>query len=134
MSDSPKRHAWFSKNSAVPVARIKYFPIATSALIRGIDCGVLFILAWWSGKAQLAFRALTKALATVDPEGKLEFAVVDTDGCPEIYDIPEFSGKIHGYGETAWVKHGQILRTSGLGYHPECFDENTRRLLEQCEL
>jgi hypothetical protein len=132
MSDSTDQYTWFAKNSAVPIARIRYYPTATPALIAEIECGVLFILAWWSAKALMAFRTLTEVLATVDPDGKLEFLVVDTDGCPEIYDIPEFKSKIHGWGEAAWVRHGQILFTSGLGYHPECFDANSRRLLEQC--
>jgi hypothetical protein len=49
---------------------------------------------------------------------------------PEFYHLPEFVGRMAGAGETAWVNEGLIVRTSGLGYHPECFEPNTRLLLE----
>ena len=72
-------------------------------------------------------------LEAVDPEGRLELVVVDTDGCPDIWELPEFVGKMHGAGETAWIREGQLVGTSGLGYHPECFEPYTRLLLEECQ-
>ena len=43
-------------------------------------------------------------------------------------ELPEFAGKLHGAGEAAWIREGWIVRTSGLGYHPECFEPYTRQL------
>jgi hypothetical protein len=54
---------------------------------------------------------------------------VDTDGCPDLYECPVFASLLHGAGEVAWVRDGQVVRTSGLGYHPECFEPYTRELL-----
>ena len=34
--------------------------------------------------------------------------------------------------ETAWVRDGRIARTSGHGYHPECFKTFTLQLLQAC--
>ena len=95
-------------------------------------CGVLFIMAFWSGPARLAFAELKRVLEAVDRSGRAELVVVDTDGCPELYELPEFAGKLAGAGETAWVRGGRIVDTSGHGYHPECFESYTVQLLEEC--
>jgi hypothetical protein len=89
-------------------------------------------MAFWSGTSRQAFAELKRSLETKDPEGRLELVVVDTDGCPSLYELPEFVGRLHGHGEAAWVLGGKIVRTSGLGYHPECMEPNTRWLLSQC--
>src|SRR5437867_2586091 len=57
--------------------------------------------------------------------------VVDTAGCLDLYELPEFAGKLAGR-EAAWVREGQIVRTSGHRYHPECFESYTRQLLPEC--
>jgi len=112
--------------------RTRFYSEADRAIIETIQCGVLFIMAFWSGPARLAFAELKRALEAVDPGGRLELVVVDTDGCPELYELPEFAGKLAGAGEAAWVQGGQIVRTSGDGYHPECFESYTRQLLKEC--
>ena len=73
---------------------------------------------------------LKRVLAKTDPNGLLELVVVDTDGCLDLYLTPEFLGKMHGSGETAWIKHGVIVFTSGMGYHRELFEEFTPQLLQ----
>jgi len=40
--------------------------------------------------------------------------------------------KLHGAGEAAWVKNGQIIQTSGLGFHPELFRPFTENLIRDC--
>lgn len=86
-------------------------------------------MAFWSGPAFQAFAVLKRVLTQHDSGGSLELVVVDTDGCPDIYEMPEFVGKLHGAGEAAWVLDAQIVSTSGLGFHPECFAPNTLALL-----
>jgi len=113
--------------------RTRFYSEADRAVLSTIRCGVLFVMAFWSGPARLAFQELKRVLEAVDPEGRLELVVVDTDGCPDIWELPEFVGKLHGAGETAWIREGQLVRTSGLGYHPECFEPFTRLLLEECQ-
>lgn len=54
--------------------------------------------------------------------------VVDVDGSPALYELPEFKGRV-GCGETAWVRDGKIVATSGRRLNVECFEPNTLALL-----
>ena len=109
---------------------IRFLPEADRSVISSISYGVLFVMAFWSGPARKAFVELKRVLAATDPDGHLELVVVDTDGCADLYEVPGFAGKLHGAGETAWVRNGKILFTSGLRFRPECFEPNTRGLLK----
>src|SRR5262245_59071996 len=119
--------------SSALAKRTRFYSEADRAVLATIRCGVLFVMAFWSGSARLAFQELKRVLEVVDPDGRLELIVVDTDGCPDIWELPEFVGKLHGAGEAAWIRGGQVVRTSGLGHHPECFEPNTLLLLEECQ-
>jgi hypothetical protein len=114
--------------------RARFLPEANRSAIGTIRCGVLFFMAFWSGYARQAFTQLKRVLAEVDPDGRLELVVVDVDGCMELDRIPELGGMYlgAGAGETAWVKDGRVVSTSGLGLRPECFGPNTRALLNEC--
>jgi len=118
-----------AKSSKLPIERIRYFPDSETSLIKGIKRGVLFVMAFWSGPSVKAFNQLTDIVNRLDPNGTLEFVVIDTDGAQTFYDHPDFKGKLHGAGETAWIKDGVIQCTSGLGYNPDCFEPNTKELL-----
>jgi hypothetical protein len=86
-------------------------------------------MAFWSIYSVQAFARLTELLARLDAEG-LELVVVDVDDSPELDTLPEFRGRLyHGDGETAWVREGKIVTTSGLGRNTDCFEPNTLALL-----
>jgi len=112
--------------------RTRFYSEADRTVIGTIRCGVLFVMAFWSGPARLAFAELKRVLEGVDPSGRLELVVVDMDGCPDLCALPEFAGKLHGAGETAWILGGQIVCTSCLGPHFERFEPYTRQLLDEC--
>jgi hypothetical protein len=114
----------------LPVERIKYVPDADEKIVNDISRGMLFLMAFWSGTSVRGFASLTDVVAKLDQEKALELVVVDVDGSPALYQIPEFLGKVHGNGETAWVRNGSVIATSGLGLNVECFVPNTRLLLE----
>ncbi len=120
------------KYSRMPLGRVRYVANADTKLINEIHCGVLFIMAFWSVPSVKAFSEITEILNRIDSEATLEFVTVDTDGAEPFYTHPEFIGKTGGWGEIAWIKNGVIQRTSGLGYNPECFEPNTRWLMESC--
>lgn len=111
------------------IGRTRFLAESDRSVIGSIRLGVLFVMAFWSGTSRLGFAHLKRVLASADPGGRLELVVVDTDGCPDLYEAPEFVGKMHGHGEVAWVRNGRVICTSGLGYHPECFEPNTQQLL-----
>src|ERR1044072_7342056 len=94
-------------------SRLRFLPKTDRSVLATIDCGVLFVMAFWSGPARQAFVELKRVLANVDPAGRLELVVVDIDGCLDLCSLPEFNVK-HGVGETAWVKSGTIASTSGV--------------------
>ena len=43
--------------------------------------------------------------------------VLDVDRHPELYDLPEFVGRIHGWGEAAVVRDGKVLFVTTIGRH-----------------
>ena len=112
--------------------RLRFMPTADRSVIDTIRCGVIFVMAFWSGPARQAFAHLKQVLKTADANGQLELVVIDTDGCEDLHLSPEFYGLCHGWGEAAWVCDGRVLRTSGEGYHPECFEQFTSELLANC--
>jgi hypothetical protein len=87
-------------------------------------------MAFWSGPAVQAFAKLTEVIAKLDPEGRIELVVVDIDGSDALSAVSEFLGGVRGAGETAWVRNGLVVATSGLGLNVDCFVPNTRALLE----
>jgi hypothetical protein len=110
--------------------RTRFLAEADRSVFGTIRLGVLFVMAFWSGPSRQGFAKLKEVLAALDPGGRLDLVVVDIDGCPNLYETAEFSGQLHGWGEVAWVRDGRVVRTSGLGYNPECFEPFTRELLE----
>ena len=120
-----------AKSSKIPIERIWYLPDATTSVIAEISCGILFVMAFWSGPSIKAFHLLTEILSQLDPHGSLEFVVIDTDGAESFYLHPAFKDKLSGAGEVAWIINGVIQCTSGLGYNPNCFEPNTTALLAE---
>jgi hypothetical protein len=117
------------KYSKLPIRRVTYLPDADEAIIRSIGRGILFLMAFWSGPSVTTFARLTEVVARLDQGGALELVVVDVDGSPALYQVREFAVKVHGAGETAWVRNGKIVATSGLGLNTACFEANTASLL-----
>lgn len=128
MDDPNTRLQWLTKMSKRSMDQVTYLPNADAEIIESIECGVFFLMAFWSGGAAKAFTELSKVLATPETES-LECVVADVDGSPSLYEVPEFKGNVHGWGEAAWVYRGKIIATSGLGLNTECFRPNTSTLL-----
>lgn len=119
-----------AKLTQLPIDRIEYYANSDTSIIADIQCGVLFLMAFWSGPSVNAFRELTRIVMQHDPDGELQFVTIDVDGAQQFSAHPLFAGKLGGWGETAWVNDGQIQSTSGLGFNPSCFEPNTKALLE----
>lgn len=128
MGGNPNGLRSLMKYSRLPAERIKYVPDGDENTVQSIGRGILFLMAFWSGPAVQAFAKLTEILATL-PAEDLELVVADVDGSPNLYELPEFRGQVTGSGETAWVRHGKIVSTSGRGLKVESFKPNTLALL-----
>lgn len=129
MTGNPHGLRSLAKYSKLPVERIEYRPDAHETIIGKIDRGILFLMAFWSAPSVMAFTKLTDVVARLDADGQLELVVVDVDGSPALYEVPELLGKVHGAGETAWIRSGKIVATSGLGLNTDCFEPHTASLL-----
>jgi hypothetical protein len=119
-----------ARYSKLPIERIEYFPEADVNIVKAITRGILFQMAFWSGPAVQAFAKLTEVIARLDPDGVVELMVVDIDGSECLSGVSEFLGGVRGAGETAWLRNGLVIATSGLGLNVECFVPNTFLLLE----
>lgn len=129
MAGNPDVLRSLAKYSKLPIEQISFFPNADENIILGIERGILFLMAFWSGSSVRAFARITEVVSQLDKAQTLQLTVVDVDGSPSLYELPEFLGRIHGAGETAWVRNGTIIATSGLGLNIECFEPNTLALL-----
>lgn len=72
---------------------MRYLAEADRSVIQTIRCGILFVMAFWSGASFQSFARLKQVLSRLDSGGRLEVVVVDTDGCPDLYETPELVGK-----------------------------------------
>lgn len=118
------------KYSHLPAERIQYYAEADLSALQNIQRGVFFVIAFWSGPAVRAFIDLAEVLRRLDSEGELELIVVDTDGTGKLADTPEINRRLHGWGETFWVRKGVIQYFVGKERTPEQILIWTKALLE----
>lgn len=113
--------------------RIEYIPDAPLSTISEISLGVFLIMAFWSGGSVQAFQRLVNVVARYDADGKLRIVVADADRIPHFYETPPFKGRLHGWGETFWIKDGEILADSGVGLNLDCIEFSTVSLLKMAK-
>ena len=97
----------------------------TSLDIHSIDRGIVFLMARWSGSSFWAHRELTSFL-TRRGIAVEELIALDIDLYPQLYELPEFSGKIHGWGEAAVIRNGNVVFFAALG-------KDQSKVLSLCE-
>src|SRR3569832_412711 len=86
----------------------------TTTAIQSIQRGIVLLVAEWSPSAQWARGQLVTFLEQRQfPLDRLHF--LDVDNRPDLYEIPEFVGRIHGRGEAAVVRNGRIVFVTVLG-------------------
>ena len=86
----------------------------TTAEITSIQRGIILVMAEWSGQAHWVYRKLVDFLAQRGATSET-LTCIDVDQDPTVYELPEFSGKIHAYGEAAVVRDGRIVFVTVLG-------------------
>lgn len=58
-----------ARDSPLPLSRIRFLPEADESVVQQINCGVVVVMAFWSGHSRQAYRRLTEVLAALDPGG-----------------------------------------------------------------
>ena len=100
----------------------------TTTNITSIQRGIVFLMATWSGGAQWVFPKLVSYLEQHDiPSDQLH--VFDVDQHPELYDLPELAGKVHGWGETLVIKDRRIVLFTRLGKDQHLIHQNLDEVL-----
>ncbi len=128
--DNLHQHAILLKVDQPPLAgRTRYFEVADHRIFKTISCGILFVIAFWSGPSLQAFARFKKVLAELDPTGQLEIVIVNTDGSSDLKLNEEFTG-LQGAGEAAWVYQGKIIAAATATSSPNAFETFTRHLLD----
>lgn len=96
--------------------------------ITSIQRGIVFLMANWSGGSQWAYP---KFVAFWEQHGipSEQLHVFEVDLHPELYDLPELAGQIHGWGEAFIIKEGRIIFLTRLGKDQHLIQEHCVQLL-----
>jgi hypothetical protein len=109
---------------------------AEPTLLGTITCGIVFVMAWWSGGARTAWNQLKTVVRNLDQSGLIQITVVDTDGLSGldggIGAATWGTAPLGGWGETIWVFDGRPIGTANYHDRNERFVPNTLQLLTRC--
>jgi hypothetical protein len=100
-----------------------------TANISSIQNGIVFLMAEWSGPAKQAYDGLKHYLEKHDWPLSL-LTCINVDQEPAVYDLPELSGKIHGWGEAIVIRNGKIAFVTTLGKDRGQFEARCEELLK----
>lgn len=123
-----------SKQAGHLADRVEFVPNAKPEIFQEISVGIFFVMAFWSGPSRLAFHRLVEVVSQLDVKQILSVTNADTDSIPEFYESPTYEGMFHGWGETFWIRKGQVISNSGVGLNLDCFRPNTLELLRLTDI
>jgi hypothetical protein len=116
------------------IDRVRYVTAADRATLQSIERGVFLVLsgqgssALTPSKLPPSIHMLREVLSEVEPP--LEVVVAEKRClAKELIALLKLRCDERGDGEVAWVRHGEIIATTGYGFHPERVGPNTRQLL-----
>lgn len=122
MNGNPDGLSILERRSLYPFLSLRYIPDANENLVSTIEYGILFLMAFWSVPAVSAFAKLTKAIHDM-AAGEIEVVVVDVDGSPDFYQLPDirtlYGGLVtvpEGKVEAAFCRDGKIVFATVLGF------------------
>lgn len=119
--------------SAIPMERLRVLRSFDGLHLPEMQRGIVFVFAAWSVPAVMGFQRLTKMIKTLDT-GSLDLVVLDIDcltaeSAELLFGAPGFT--TGGWGETLWVRDGQIVaRALGHSAPDALIEEYTRGLLD----
>ena len=91
----------------LPFDRLRVVSCLTDLQLPELRRAVIFVFAAWSGPAVIAFARFTRVLSMLDL-GSLEIVILDID-CMTPEDLIQLLGhRLHGVGETFWIRDGRI--------------------------
>ncbi|WP_395734649.1 hypothetical protein [Prosthecobacter sp.] len=115
MPEAPDNLKLLRKYSDSAYSDFEYVPVASEDDFR-MDCGVLFLMAFWSGPAVLGFKRICESLNTFDLPNGFVFRVLDWDGAtPFLERLSQYNLVIGGNAEALWFRKGEIIAATYLG-------------------
>jgi hypothetical protein len=133
--DEASRLKSLAAKVGLPEHRLRFYAQADESIFSTVQHGIVFIMAFWSGPANVALKLLGETIRNFDTEERLELVILDTDGIPRLYDRPPFGDEKHtklgGYGEAVWIKNGHIeaVFTARPGSPRASYEQFTKELL-----
>lgn len=98
----------FKKQVAIDDSRLVLLDHEATIDLSQLGCGILFVLAPWSGASVLAFRALNRALARMRDLHDITVYIAD-NGSPKTLEFMTGIGDVPaGHGETYWISDGVV--------------------------
>ena len=127
----------FSRYKALPRASCERKPIKPVVMspvahnpISSIERGSVYLLARWSGPSVAALQLLRAAWSAAGlPESELH--ILDWDEHSYLGDLPELSGRVHGWGEAFHVRHGSITHFHILGRNRATTNDEIQTFIQQ---
>jgi hypothetical protein len=83
--------------------------------LKSIDCGIVFVIANWSGPAKIGLFNLADAIATCAVKPKVilvDIDKIDVAWLSAFFHRNKKVSALHGFGEILLVKDGKILKQS----------------------
>ncbi|MFC5454090.1 hypothetical protein [Prosthecobacter fluviatilis] len=103
------------KDSNGAYSDFEYVPNSTETDLM-IDCGVLFLMAFWSGPAVMGFKNLCESLHAIELPSGFLFRVLDWDGATHFLDrLSQHDLIIGGNAEAFWFRKGKIIAATHVG-------------------
>ena len=96
--------------------------------IRRIHRGIIFVHAKWSGGSVWALPRFKEFITNRSiPNEHVLYLDADDE---ELAAVPEFYGKMHGWGEVAVILGGQIVFLTNLGDIKEQFEQRCAQVMD----
>jgi hypothetical protein len=114
--------------------RARYVTAADRATLQSIERGVLVVLSGAGSRALSpsvvppSIDMLREVLRQVEPPLDV-FVAEKRCLTQELIELLKLRCDDRGDGEVAWVRSGEVIATTGYGFHPEAIAPHTRRLL-----
>ena len=114
MSGNPKGIELLAQYSEGLYSDFEYETDASDQTLK-IDCGVLFLMAFWSGPSVIGFKNICSSLTELDTPRSFRFCVLDIDGATDLMDeLSRHEIVIGGGAEAYWFKHGKIITATAV--------------------
>lgn len=113
-------------------ARVVFDAELRSNQPKTIECGVIFVHAFWAGSSSKTLADFCKSIVRVDTDSRLRFVVCDIDEIPPLDPILYRGDTSGGNGDVFWIAHVQVIARHTASRSCD-FDTANQSLLQWCD-